>query len=236
MAASKIERERPMLKKILGLVVASAVLCAGLAGAQDKPKKLYRWVDKEGKVQFSDTLPPEAVDQARTEINAESGMATGSIERALTPEERAERDRLAATQAEAEKELEKVRQSEEAMIASFQTEDDLRRSFAVRITLLQQTLDAVEAGISGQRASLASVLANASETELAGKPVNVKQAAAIRELHMELGKQQQMLVLKQGELVDLDEELAHLVKRFRELKGVDAPADEAASDATSPEA
>jgi len=122
------------------------------------------------------------------------------------------------------------------MIASFQTEDDLRRSFAVRITLLQQTLDAVEAGISGQRASLASVLANASETELAGKPVNVKQAAAIRELHMELGKQQQMLVLKQGELVDLDEELAHLVKRFRELKGVDAPADEAASDATSPEA
>jgi hypothetical protein len=170
-------------------------------------------------VQFSDTLPPEAVDQARTEINSESGMATASVERALTPEERAERDRQAAVQAQARKELEKVRQTEEAMIASFQTEDELKRSFQVRITLLQQTLDAIEAGIGGQRASLASLLADASEAELEGKKVNAKQAATIRELHVEMAKQQQMLVLQQGDLVDLDSELLRLLERFRSMKG-----------------
>ena len=85
-----------MVRRILSLAVVAAVLASGSAGAAEKAKKLYRWVDKDGKVQFSDALPPEAVDQARTEINAESGMATASVEQAQTPEERAERDRRAA--------------------------------------------------------------------------------------------------------------------------------------------
>ena len=214
-----------MVRKMLSLAVMAAVLAAGAAGAQDKGKKLYRWVDKDGKVQFSDALPPEAVDQARTEINAESGMATRSIGRALTREERADKVALDAQTATATKKADLVRQSEEAMIASFQDEAELKRSFGIRTDLLQQTLDAIEAGIGSQRASLASLLADAAEAELAGRPVNPKQASGIRELHTEMGKQQQMLVLKQGELVDLDKELARLVKRFRDIKvGGAAPA------------
>lgn len=216
-----------MIRSILSLAVISTLLLAGVADAQQvKPKKLYRWVDKEGKVQFSDTLPPEAVDQARTEISAQSGMATGTVERALTPEERAAQAVIDAALAKATKEAEQVRQTEEAMIASFQTEADLKRSFQVRTTLLQQTLDAIEAGIASQRASLASLLSDASDAELAGRAVNVRQASTIRELHAEMAKQQQMLVLKQGELVDLDKELLHLIHRFREIKGLgDAPAE-----------
>lgn len=208
-----------MVRKILSLAVLAAVLASAAAGAQEKAKKLYRWVDKDGKVQFSDTLPPEAVDQARTEINAESGMATGSMERALTPEERAAKQALDTATATANKEAERIQQTEEAMIASFQNEDELKRAFKIRTELLQQTLDAIEAGIASQRASLASLLADASEAELAGTAVNAKQASSIRELHMEMAKQQQMLVLKQGELVDLDQDLVRLVERFREIKG-----------------
>jgi vacuolar-type H+-ATPase subunit H len=217
-----------MIRSMLSLAVIATLLLAGIAEAQqNKPKKLYRWVDKEGKVQFSDTLPPEAVDQARTEISAQSGLATAVVERALTPEERAAQEIIDAALAKANQEAEQVRQTEEAMIASFQTEADLKRSFEVRTSLLQQTLDAIEAGIASQRASLAALLSDASDAELAGRPVNVRQASTIRELHSEMAKQQQMLVLKQGELVDLDQELLHLVNRFREIKGIESTPAEA---------
>lgn len=229
-----------MVRKLLSFAVMSAVLAAGLAGAQGKPKKLYRWVDKDGKVQFSDTLPAEAVDQARTEINAQSGMATAQVDRALTAEERAEKEKADAERARAEKDAEQARMTEEAMIASFQTEDDLKRSFQERIELMQQTLDAIEAGIGSQRASLTGLLAQASEAELAGTPVMSRQAATIRELHNEMVKQQQMLVLKQGELLDLDEELARLIERFRELKApkpaTTEPVEQPASPAAGAEA
>lgn len=208
-----------MIRTLITTAVASALLAAAVAGAQEKPKKLYRWVDKDGKVQFSDALPPEAVDQARTEINATSGLATANVDRALTQEERAAKEKADAEQARADRDAEKARMTEEAMIASFQTEEDLRRSFHVRVELMQQTLDAIEAGIGSQRASLTGLLAQASEAELAGRPVNAKQTGTIRELHSEMIKQQQMLVLKQGELEDLDTELARLVDRFREIKG-----------------
>ena len=159
------------------------------------------------------------MDQARTEINSDSGIATATVDRALTPEERMAKEALDAAAANATKEAERIKQTEEAMIASFQNEDELKRSFKIRTELLQQTLDAIEAGIGSQRASLASLLADASEAELAGNAVNPKQASSIRELHVEMAKQQQMLVLKQGELVDLDAELVRLVNRFRQIKG-----------------
>ena len=221
-----------MIRNLISLAVLAALLAAGVADAQQKPKKLYRWVDKDGKVQFSDALPPEAVDQARTEINAQSGMATASVDRALTAEERIAKEKADSEQALAEKDAEQARMTEEAMIASFQTEEDLRRAFQVRVELMQQTLDAIEAGIGSQRASLTALLAQASEAELAGQPVLSKQTTTIRELHVEMVKQQQMLVLKQGELEDLDAELVRLVERFREIKGPRAATDMAAPATT----
>jgi len=205
-----------MIRALLSLAVASALLVTSTADAQQK--KLYRWIDKEGKVQFSDTLPPEAVDQARTEFNASSGSTTARVERALTPEERVAKAEVDRLQAIADKEAEQARKTEAAMIASFQTEEELRRSFQNRIDLLKQTLEAIEAGIASQRASLSSMLADAAENELAGKPIHARQAGAVRGLHDEMVRQQQMLVLKQGELVELDAELARLVERFRTLK------------------
>src|SRR5690606_25475255 len=114
---------------------------------------------------------------------------------------------------------EKERQTEEAMLASFQSEEDLRRSYGVRVTLMQENLNAIEAGIGSQRNSLTMLLADASEAELQARPVNAKQAATIRELRQEMAKQQNMLVVKQAELMKLDKELEYLVQRFHELKG-----------------
>jgi hypothetical protein len=212
-----------MNRLMLGLAVTAALAFAAGATAAEAPKKLYRWVDKDGKVQFSDSLPPEAIDQARTELSATSGRAVAEVDRALTAEERATleaQERLAAQERDA---AEKARESEHAMLASFQTEDDLRHSFKIRQDLLNQTLEAIEAGIAGQRDSLASLLLQASESELAGTAVGKKQADTIRELHLEIGKQQQMLVQKQAELVDLDGELERLLGRFRELRNPAAP-------------
>ena len=56
-----------MMRKTLTLAVLATLLAAASAAAQKKDApKLYRWVDKEGKVHFDQVLPPEAVQQART--------------------------------------------------------------------------------------------------------------------------------------------------------------------------
>src|SRR5688572_13272381 len=90
-----------MTRLFLSLAVIAALLAAGPADAQKRApaKKLYRWIDKDGKVQFSDSLPPEAIDQARTELN-NAGRVVADVDRAMTAEERAAAEQAAREAAE----------------------------------------------------------------------------------------------------------------------------------------
>lgn len=227
-----------MIRILIPLTVIAALIGSGPAAAAEgkvAQKKLYRWVDRDGKVQFSDSLPPEAIDQARVEMS-NSGRVTADVGRALTPEETAAQAAAAAEAARLKAQAEQTRQSEEAMMSSYETEDDLRRSVQVRINLLQETLNSIEAGIASQRASLSALLNQASEIELGGASVTAKQSKTILQLHGEIGRQQQMLIVKKGELDDVGTELEYLLGRFREIKAGPAGAAPVPAEGTSPDA
>ena len=66
--------------KVLLTVFLGAALISGVAAQDAKEKKIYRWVDKDGKVQISDQLPPDAVDRARKEYNAKTGSLRNDVQ------------------------------------------------------------------------------------------------------------------------------------------------------------
>lgn len=214
-----------MIRSLLCLMVLFAVFAASTAGALDKNqnKKLYRWVDKEGKVHYVDALPTEAVDQARKEFSASTGSALGSIDRALTPQERAKHAQEQEAAAKAAVVTEQQKRNEEAMLSSYQTEADLRHAYDERITLLKQTLESTEMGIKSLRGSIANVLSEASEAELNNRPVDAKRTGTISEMHAEVAKQQSFQANRKAELLALDTELERMLARYRELRAASAP-------------
>ena len=199
---------------ILMLAAAVALALADPAGAQAQ-KKLYRWVDKDGKVQISDTLPPEFVGNERREINAGTGIATGTVARELTPEERAEQAAAELRNQSEAARLAEQKRNEDAMLASYLTEEDLQRAYGERISLLKQTLESTDVSLMSLRSSLAMQLADASETELAGRTVDANRLAKIRELHTELGRQRQFQANRHLELMSLDAEFVRMLERYR---------------------
>jgi Domain of unknown function (DUF4124) len=74
-------------------LMSVAVVCA-FFGAHHSHAQLYKWVDENGKTQYSDTIPPTSTDRARKELRAD-GTVKSSTERAATAEEK----RLAAIKA-----------------------------------------------------------------------------------------------------------------------------------------
>jgi hypothetical protein len=205
-----------MKAKLICVAVLAAVV-AGNAFAQVKPK-LYRWVDKDGKVHYDDALPPEAVNQARKEFNAKTGNTTAEIERALTDEERAAAAAAAQQEVNAAKLAEEQKHQEEVMMATYSTENDMRRAYGERIGLLKTTLESTDVSIKNVRENLAMMLQQASDTELAGRKVTDERLKAIQELHAEHLRQQQFLINRRAELESLNAEFAHMLERYRELK------------------
>ena len=208
------------IRTLLAIAIAAGLL-TGVLSAQEK-KKLYRWVDKDGKVQISDQLPPEAVNQARKEINSK-GESTATVDRALTDEERAAQAQKAKEEEAALKLSEQQKRIEQAMMINYATEEDLQRTYKERIELLQQTIESTDVSIKSIRGSLTGMLAQASEYELSNKPVDATRQQQIKQLHAELLKQQQTQVVRYGEVKTMEEEFAAVLARYRELRGAMLP-------------
>lgn len=199
----------------VALVVSALVL--SLLSATAFAQKLYRWVDAEGKVHYTDTLPPEAVDQAREEISR-SGTTVNRVERALTAEERAaqeaeaaENARLAAIKAEQDK-------MDAALTGSYATEADLARAYRERFDLLDQSLEAARVGIRSQERSLEEQLAHAAALERGGKPVPATVQSTIEAARKQVEDQREFLRRRESERQNLQTEYDDILQRYRLLK------------------
>lgn len=212
------------MNRIALLLVAVALGAASAgAAAQQKPgaakteKKLYCW-NENGRKVCGDALPANAVDSARTELSVRSGRPVGALGEKLNAEQRAaaaESERLARLAADAEVAR---RRRELAMVESYGTEDDLRRAFDERIVLVEEGLKTSRMSVANLRQSLLSLLRQANDTELQGKPVAKALAVNIQSQHADLLRQQAIMRDQLEERASLGADLEHAVERYRALK------------------
>lgn len=197
-------------------LLAPALLLS-LLSAPVLAQKLYRWVDAEGKVHYTDTLPPEAVDQARDEINS-SGVTVNRVERALTEEERAAK-RIADAETERQANLKAEQDKmDAALMGSYATEADLARAYRERFDLLDQSLEAARVGIRSQEKSLEDQLAHAASLERGGKPVPATVQSSIAAARKQVEDQREYLRRRETELQNLQAEYDRILQRYRLLK------------------
>ena len=213
--------KNPLLLLLLGAAVSSPALAQK---AEAPTKKLYCW-NENGQRICSDALPAEAVNRAREEINAKSGMRTAEVARAMSEEERAQ-----AASDEQQRQVDQAaadtrRRTEQAMLASYQSEDDLRRVFNERTGIVDNSIRTARYNVTSLREGLVTMLQTAGDRELDGKPVAPAMAENIRSRHRELLRQRRLQASFERQRAELDVEIADITRRYRELKGEAAPAD-----------
>ena len=220
--------KNPLLLLLLGAAIASPAM----AQKADAPvKKLYCW-NENGQRTCSDALPADAVNRARQEINAKSGMRTAEVARAMSEEERAQ-----AASDEQQRQVDQAaadtrRRTEQAMLMSYQSEDDLRRVFNERTSIVDNSIRTARYNVTSLREGLVTMLQTAGDRELDGKPVAPVMAENIRSRHRELLRQRQLQASFERQRAELDVEITDITRRYRELKGVAQPG-EAVSQAVA---
>jgi len=169
--------------------------------------KLYKWVDEDGKVHYSDKVPPEYNDQARQELN-KTGVVKDSVDRALTAEEKkAKAEELARQQEEARRqaELKKQQQAERnKLIKSYSSADQITRLKRERITALERNIELAEENLVIQKRNLDDLLKRAADRERSGGVVSDAFTAQIEKSREQIENQQLFIVDKTEEIKDTE--------------------------------
>ena len=207
---------RPLLlvSALLLILAADAVLA----------QKLYRWTDENGKVHYTDQLPPEAAKAARDELN-EAGRAVEHVERAMTPEERAVWEAEQAKLAEAQRVADEQAKMDEVLLASYVTETDLERAYRERFDLLDRSIVSTEASVASQAKSLTDLLNHAAGLERSGKPVPVNVGQSIAKTRVQAKEQRNYLAKHRTDRSDLQKEYDATLSRYRAAKASAAPSE-----------
>jgi hypothetical protein len=199
-------------------IIALAVACV-LAAPDLYAQKLYRWVDKDGKVHYSDTVPPSEVDQARDELNTQ-GRTVDRVDRAMTEAELAEAAEAAAIAEQQRKAKEAEEHMDSVLLSSYDEEADLKRAYDERFDLVAQSIESARVGIRSQEKSLADILAHAADLERAGKPVSENIQRSIEISRKQVSQQSDYLADREAEQSALQKEYDDTLARYRRLKAL----------------
>jgi hypothetical protein len=109
------------------------VVCGFLLGlAQNAEARLYRWENEEGKVIYSDQVPPEEAKQKRESLN-KAGRVTEVIEGAKSKEQWELEKRLEALRKEQEKIIAKQKSGDKVLLSTFRSENDIRAALKSKL-------------------------------------------------------------------------------------------------------
>jgi len=175
----------------LALVLVSSLL---LVGANDSyaGKRLYRWVDDEGNVTFSDQVPPDQVQHKRETLN-EKAQVVDAVGRAKTPEELARQKRLDELRKEQEKIIAKQAAADKVLLATYRNLDDMNRALENKLALLDGKKRVIEGNKQRFQQQLFQQQQQAANLERNGKTIPEK-------LLKDIAASQQQIVLSEQEL------------------------------------
>lgn len=149
-------------------------------------KRLYRWVDAQGQVQYTDSLPESALQQGRSELSTKTGQTVKQVDRARTAEELHEAQVAADLLAQQQVEAAAREKDKRVLLASYPDAASIQRSFQQQRESLQARLVSSQALLAEQHRSLLEILEVAADLELKGTVIKPTLTAKVQKAAQEV--------------------------------------------------
>ncbi|MFZ0105528.1 MAG: DUF4124 domain-containing protein [Thiobacillus sp.] len=183
-------------------------VCAGTAHAQ-----MYRWVDGDGRVHYSDTLPQNYQKSGTDEMNKQ-GLV---IRRTQSEAERMAEIARQAAQLKMERQKAEQARLDRALLATYTTEAeiDLARDRALEHHKL--AIRGAETRAKAVEANLAELRERISKIEKSGRPVSPDLQSQLAQIHKESLELKRTILNNEEAMLQVREKYEADKVRFREL-------------------
>jgi len=190
---------------------------------QGATSKLYRWTDDKGVVHYGDTVPPEYAKQDRSVLNSQ-GVNVGFEQGELTPEQRAEKARLAAEAEQAKHQREEAARRDKTLLETYISVSDIEDLRNRRLELLEGQIKVTELYLANLRKRLVSLQDEASNYKPYTTRDNAPQipdnlALDISRTAGSINLYEQTLSRTRSDQETVRNSFDSDIRRFKELKG-----------------
>jgi len=178
----------------------------------------YRWVDQNGKVQYSDVMPPSQAGEGHSELDKQ-GRVVKEIKRARVIAEERKRQAEAAARLETEKRRQlELRRRDKALLATYADEKEIELARGRAIEQESLNIRGLQARMDAAAAKLAYANSNLARFRNAGKPAPVGYAQMRDEAQRELALISESMRQRTQAIEDIHTRFAEDAKRYIELK------------------
>ncbi|MGY6587699.1 MAG: DUF4124 domain-containing protein [Wenzhouxiangella sp.] len=194
------ERPRFSLARLLLLLALAAWLSAAHA------QVVYRWVDEHGNVHYGHAVPPEHAHRGFDRLGRD-GRVRERIERALTPEEIAERDARLAREAELAAEQARQERLDQQLLSAYASEEDIESALNQQIATIDRRRGTLQGALDEQTRRFENLVSRAASLNRDGQAVPAQLNQSIEEARNESRR-------LRGLLAELDEQELQVRARF----------------------
>lgn len=201
------------------IVLVISLVFLLLAISTGNAAKLYRWVDEEGNVHYTDTIPPTQVKRGHQELSKD-GVRTREVPRAKTQEE-VEREReLKRLRAEQQRLIEEQKAEDRVLLRTFRSEDDIQLAREGKLAAIDAQIKVVQGNIRRHQQRLAAFQHRAATAERSGKAASVSLLANLETTVQNINQAYSSIERKEQSKKAIRETFGRDLNRFRELKNL----------------
>ncbi len=195
------------------LIVGLALL---LSGESAFAKKMYRWVDENGNVYFSDQVPPEQAKHKR-ETLSEKARVVEVLEKAKTPEQLEQQKRLDALRKEQEKIIAQQAANDKVLLSTYRSLDDMQTALDNKLEGFDAARKVIEGNIERYEQQLQQQQKQAADYERNASKVPDKLLADIAVTKQQIAATKQELERHNAERQKTEKEFKADMARFQFL-------------------
>jgi len=184
--------------------------------------KLYRWVDADGRVQYSDRVPPSQQSKEHTRLDGISGMELEKIKAARSKEEieneLAREKALKRLRAEQQRLIDKQKAADRVLLRTFRSEDDIKMARDGKLTAIDVHIQVIRGNIKRLKNRLEDLQKSAADIERQGKKPSQHFLDDMTSLRQQIKDAYASIIVKERDKDTIWASHEDDLKRFRTLK------------------
>ncbi len=183
--------------------------------------KMYRWVDDEGRVQYSDRVPPAQKAKEHSRFD-DSGIEVEKVKAAKSKEEiqkqLAREKALKRLRAEQQRIIDTQKAADRVLLRTFRSEDDIKMARDGKLTAIDVHIQVIRGNIKRLKNRLEELQKGAADMERQGKKPSRRYLADMTSLRQQIKDAYASIIVKERDKDTIWASHEEDLQRFRTLK------------------